>query len=1040
MTMALKGLEGDDLVQNLRNFVISLEPHIRETGTIDQVEETLLHLEENDQNFHKYEFVKQLKRKIDEQLGGQIEEEIEKQTTGSHEGNGEETLVNRINERILQSRPYTDLSRKLKKNVLEAVDELMRNFDAEFGEGRHRNNSFPHADRDKYFHGSDEEESSCSSYNQESLMFMNPEHLQQLAEKLKSRDPQMRQEALHSLNQIPVIDVVSCDSWPAIKKILPELLSDPDEQLAVFIQKFITRAFTSTSHQTCEIYTILAEHLISQFHSRTTYIPKIKNGLDINKPENMKMLKLFRLLNEFQQETTSYWIRYPDRYLEMVLESTLNLYATHHMGPVGTSAQLTPLHFVALLDIKAQWFIKWMHGAFSRMPLLERLQKYRPIVENAVRHCLEFSASRKVPFDVMSDISDTLSKTSIEGKRMFYTGAELEYAYFIHSVCLIGRILCFVNGRTFFPIKLRDSEDPVTIKKLLVAMVLIVVDPSINFHVTRSSAAEKYDPAKLVTEVLKGLCSSEQVCKTCLFKDEITSTLLSPISHFLDVADHQTPSESTLLHVADILCMIASSTKGRRHLIYGEKKDIFTRTKSSAAHIIAEFTKKALLKDLPKEAGQAPSQAVIGAYLYICHQLYNTCEGLLVLYPYELHASVAKAWQQASQEAESVPTPTPIEDDDSSSDSSSFAAKESYDLLHWEDTLRDNLLNFASTAKGILLLQQTGALNECIVYMNARYEKKLQVSKCEKFGYGYMVTQVAATAPGMAALEKTGYLKALISELWAVLECGPSDAPLFTPKSWPVDPVERISHKHLIRLLNVLSAFPAVYEVLATRPLPTKDSYTFREMPDTIAGFLDRLVLLNCPAKFHSLFNVEQSHGFGLRVLSVMISCLDTYLLLQAQYKFQECLLSDQSDNLHHSDSNEIIVDCLSVERNNILVRSYQLGGPSERTLPPRIIQNKENPYPYPMFTSYPIPKEYISNQGRSAMKQDNELINFLDSKKPEKGKLWLEKCRTILVKLLQTKPEQVKGKVVQKLLEQAAAVMTTITEEAIFPLLQFSG
>jgi len=30
------------------------------------------------------------------------------------------------------------------------------------------------------------------------------------------------------------------------------------------------------------------------------------------------------------------------------------------------------------------------------------------------------------------------------------------------------------------------------------------------------------------------------------------------------------------------------------------------------------------------------------------------------------------------------------------------------------------------------------------------------VSKCEKFGYGYMVTQVAATAPGMAALRKTG--------------------------------------------------------------------------------------------------------------------------------------------------------------------------------------------------------------------------------------------------------------------------------------------
>jgi len=51
-----------------------------------------------------------------------------------------------------------------------------------------------------------------------------------------------------------------------------------------------------------------------------------------------------------------------------------------------------------------------------------------------------------------------------------------------------------------------------------------------------------------------------------------------------------------------------------------------------------------------------------------------------------------------------------------------------YTSAAWEDTLRDNLLNFASTAKGILLLQQTGALNECMLYMHTRYEKKLQVS------------------------------------------------------------------------------------------------------------------------------------------------------------------------------------------------------------------------------------------------------------------------------------------------------------------------
>lgn len=62
--------------------------------------------------------------------------------------------------------------------------------------------------------------------------------------------------------------------------------------------------------------------------------------------------------------------------------------------------------------------------------------------------------------------------------------------------------------------------------------------------------------------------------------------------------------------------------------------------------MIAKFTKKALLDKLPKQAGPKPTQPVIGAFLYICRQLYNTCEGLLVLYQYELHKVVAEAWRE----------------------------------------------------------------------------------------------------------------------------------------------------------------------------------------------------------------------------------------------------------------------------------------------------------------------------------------------------------------------------------------------------------
>lgn len=47
--------------------------------------------------------------------------------------------------------------------------------------------------------------------------------------------------------------------------------------------------------------------------------------------------------------------------------------------------------------------------------------------------------------------------------------------------------------------------------------------------------------------------------------------------------------------------------------------------------------------------------------------------------------------------------------------------------MAWEENLLDGLLNFAATPKGLLLLQRTDAINECVTFMFNRYAKKLQV-------------------------------------------------------------------------------------------------------------------------------------------------------------------------------------------------------------------------------------------------------------------------------------------------------------------------
>ena len=43
-------------------------------------------------------------------------------------------------------------------------------------------------------------------------------------------------------------------------------------------------------------------------------------------------------------------------------------------------------------------------------------------------------------------------------RRLSYTGQELEYAYFIHSLHLVGRLLVYEQGRSCFPARVKDRE------------------------------------------------------------------------------------------------------------------------------------------------------------------------------------------------------------------------------------------------------------------------------------------------------------------------------------------------------------------------------------------------------------------------------------------------------------------------------------------------------------------------------------------------------------------------------------------------------
>ena len=110
------------------------------------------------------------------------------------------------------------------------------------------------------------------------------------------------------------------------------------------------------------------------------------------------------LLNRFQHEVTSYWLRYNERAVEEMITATFDLLLLGYDTPI----LLSPIHFLCLVDPLAQWFKMWtvrispascvgvhelicscfshlQHGQFSRQLVLKAMSE-RPGFVSLLHH------------------------------------------------------------------------------------------------------------------------------------------------------------------------------------------------------------------------------------------------------------------------------------------------------------------------------------------------------------------------------------------------------------------------------------------------------------------------------------------------------------------------------------------------------------------------------------------------------------------------------------------------------------------------------
>lgn len=115
--------------------------------------------------------------------------------------------------------------------------------------------------------------------------------------------------------------------------------------------------------------------------------------------------------------------------------------------------------------------------------------------------------------------------------------------------------------------------------------------------------------------------------------------------------------------------------------------------------------------------------------------------------------------------------------------------------------------------------------------MFSRYKSKLQVGKHEKFGYGFIISQLANTPSGCFYLNESLLIQYLIDEIWTELEYGSDDFMSAFPRSYSVEPIDREVYKPMLCLLNILSSFSGVYELLGDAIATPRTYYDIRDAP-----------------------------------------------------------------------------------------------------------------------------------------------------------------------------------------------------------------
>ncbi|XP_042211708.1 protein broad-minded-like isoform X2 [Homarus americanus] len=548
----------------VKDLLTHMDPMIYLAGTADNTSEMLSYLADMDPAFHKLQLVRSLRKGMREDLSKAIEGHVEAYLKEQKGKMRSENPVDTLVEKVVSEDKFTDFVDDTRKSIEMSVQDITNHFDDEIVTGMFAN------DEDELTFSvspNDSNESSLnSSLNQSGLLFLHPAQYYNIAKSLQSRkEMETWNDSLNILLAVTPGEPVMQECWPDVKKGLRECLFEDSPEIFDKSLKVHCKLLTSQVHNAVKEAYINLLDALAGFYMSKRFLTKIPlRGENINLRSCENIIRIIKVLTDFQKEFPLLWIRYPERFVDDMVEATFTILGLNLS--TKDSRQMTILDMYAVVDPQASWIRRWVHGQWGRSKTFSAMRSNSMVLLHSVSFCIKHLES--LTEISHADIGDVMLSSSL-----------VAHLRFSHAINLIMAVLEFSDGRKLFPVNVPSKEELVTMQSIIQIFIRAV-----NSNVSDIINIE-------ISSLLQKFCSKDEMKSWILCDAGVVELLLQEVSSIGKLQEKtkelkgelelKIPS-SYIQAVLVILDTILSTNIGQKYILLGRKRKSSSRSGLSA--------------------------------------------------------------------------------------------------------------------------------------------------------------------------------------------------------------------------------------------------------------------------------------------------------------------------------------------------------------------------------------------------------------------------------------------------------------------------